>query len=418
MNKIQNNKLTVKRTPSAVLTFFLLGFLLLFNCQETQKKYAEASSAEGGKGEFIMKPFRVLIIIGDQWTDPQSYNIDARRVNGPDFIDVATMLKIWGVPFDVLRLDEQRLQINRFLDGEAKPDYGCIIWMADPEKIQGFSRNYHALKHAVNNYGISMIVLFDYIKAPEVARLSGINLHNITETQLVSKTDKLVISGDHFITSGLKGTVLPDGKLMAHSSIPQANGITDSIQNKLNDIQVIGLTNCTASDSATVLGKIGDNPQIVVRDLKNNAKVIWIGGGRDWFRKYPVMRDILRKALVYSIGYGVFNDTFENGFIFIMDDVGCSEHAWSLRWHYPTPSKDTLIKYLIKPLEKHGLMMVQNITPGYADPINKIIVSPWTVKPFRDIFGNWQDYGSTREGLAEGLEEESLRFRLTGPGHT
>ena len=112
---------------------------------------------------------------------------------------------------------------------------------------------------------------------------------------------------------------------------------------------------------------------------------------------------IFRKALVYSIGYGVFNDNFDNGFIFIMDDVGCGEHSYSLRWHYPTPAKDTLIKYLIEPLEKYGFMMVQNITPGFANPENKIIESPWTVKPFKDRFGNWQDYGSTKEGLDEGL---------------
>jgi hypothetical protein len=86
-----------------------------------------------------------------------------------------------------------------------------------------------------------------------------------------------------------------------------------------------------------------------------------------------------------------------------MDDVGCSEHAWSLTWHYPTPAKDTLIKYLIEPLEKCGKMMVQNITPGFANPEKKLIESSWDVPPFTDIFGNWQDYGSTKEGLDEGL---------------
>ncbi len=50
------------------------------------------------------KPFRVLVIIGDQWTDPMSYNIDPFRVKGDDFLDVVTMLKIWGVPFDIFVL--------------------------------------------------------------------------------------------------------------------------------------------------------------------------------------------------------------------------------------------------------------------------------------------------------------------------
>ncbi len=92
------------------------------------------------------KPFRVLVVIGDQWTDPFSYNIDTRRVRGREFTDVVSMLKVWGVPFDILRLDEQRLQINRFLDGMAKPKYGSIIWMADPEKLEGSSAHYPDVK--------------------------------------------------------------------------------------------------------------------------------------------------------------------------------------------------------------------------------------------------------------------------------
>ena len=48
--------------------------------------------------------------------------------------------------------------------------------------------------------------------------------------------------------------------------------------------------------------------------------------------------------------------------------------------------------------------MVQCITSGYLDLEKKMIVSPWTVKPFRDIYGNWQDYGSSKEGLDEGIK--------------
>jgi hypothetical protein len=48
-------------------------------------------------------------------------------------------------------------------------------------------------------------------------------------------------------------------------------------------------------------------------------------------------------------------------------------------------------------------MMVQNITPGFANPETHMIECSWSVKPFKDIFGNWQDYGSTKAGLEEGL---------------
>ncbi len=384
-------------------SFFLLLSALISGCIRTDKKATDISELKEVNNTIKLKPFRVLVIIGDQWTDPMSYNIDPSRVRGTDFIDVINMLKIWGVPFDILRLDEQRLQINRFLDGEAKPNYGCVIWMADPDKLKGFSANYKTLERAVKEYGISMIALFDYIKSKEIADLVGVTCSGITSMQMGMNSRAYSISGGHFITSVADSVLLPDQNLNARTSIPDANGSTPAGADSTAERTFVNVVRCTASDSIKVLGMVGNIPQIVVRDINKETKVVWIGGGKDWFRKYQVMREIFRKALVYSIGYGIFNDNFENGFIFIMDDIGCSEHAWSLRWHYPTPRKDTLIKYLIEPLEKYGFIMVQNITPGYANPEKQIIESPWTVKPFEDIFGNWQDYGSTKEGLDEGL---------------
>ena len=143
-------------------------------CSLKLRPFRKFESVSVEKSQQIdLKPFRVLVIIGDQWTDPLSYAIDGRRVKSEDFLDVINMLKIWGVPFDILRLDQQRLQINRFLDGAAKPNYGCIVWMADPAILTGSSANYETLKRAVNEYGISLIGLFDYIKTDQVAELFG-----------------------------------------------------------------------------------------------------------------------------------------------------------------------------------------------------------------------------------------------------
>jgi len=386
-----------------IISFVLLILAGIMSCSQTDKKPSSASGPKEKALNINVKPFRVLVIIGDQWTDPMSYNIDPTRVKDEDFLDVVTMLKIWGVPFDILRLDEQRLQISRFLDGLARANYGCMIWMADPDQLQGYSANYKTLERAVNEYGISLIALTDYIKTDAVAGLIGIDFNEISKLELDGKNKKFTITGDHFITSQVAGLSLPDNKQLAGSSIPEANGITVENTKAQDDMSTINMVNCTVTGSAEVLGKIGEIPQLVVRDINNDTKAIWIGGGHDWFRKYPAMRKIFRKALVYSIGYGVFNDNFENGFICIMDDVGCAEHTYSLTWHYPTPPKDTLIKFLIEPLEKYGFMMVQNITPGYANPETKMIESPWTIPPFKDIFGNWQDFRSTKEGLDEGL---------------
>ena len=138
------------------------------------------------------KPYRVLLIIGDQWNDPGSYNIDSTRVSGEDFRDVVTMLKIWGIPFDILRLDQQRLQVNRFLNGVAQPNYACVIWMAEPDKLKGYSANYKTLRRAVLDYGMSLIALFDYIKNPDVAKLLGVDYKGLTTTAVKDKKDSLV----------------------------------------------------------------------------------------------------------------------------------------------------------------------------------------------------------------------------------
>ena len=91
----------------------------------------------------VLRPYRVLVVIGNQWNDPGSYRIDEQTQLGgrssgsnKDFRDIITMLKIWGIPFDILRLDQQRLQINRFLNGTAELNYSCLIWMANPDCLK------------------------------------------------------------------------------------------------------------------------------------------------------------------------------------------------------------------------------------------------------------------------------------------
>src|SRR5512133_4191763 len=162
----------IKRSVFIMLTLFITisGFQ---SCKQVDTKNNVAKSEPVTIKS--LKPFKVLVVIGDQWTDPMSYSIDPTRVKDEDFLDVVTMLKIWGIPFDILRLDQQRLQINRFLDGEAKPNYGCVIWMADPAKLKGYSANFETLRQAVEDYGISMIGLFDYINNDKIASLCGIS---------------------------------------------------------------------------------------------------------------------------------------------------------------------------------------------------------------------------------------------------
>ncbi|MHC4357047.1 MAG: hypothetical protein ACYS0H_30485 [Planctomycetota bacterium] len=227
---------------------------------------------------------------------------------------------------------------------------------------------------------MSFIALFDHVTTREISDLLGVDYQGISGSPAQGGNAALTISREHYLTAGSVGTVLPAD--------------TDA-QSRI--------IRCAARPGTTVLGTIAGYPQLVVRDIGDQTKVVWIGGGRDWFGKSAVMRRLFRQALVYCVGYGLFNDSFENALIFVMDDMGASEHAYSLRWHYPTPSKEDIIKYLVEPLAENGLVMVQNVTPGYADPVTRMVRNPWTVEKFTDPFGNVQDYGSTKEGLDEGL---------------
>ena len=78
-------------------------------------------------------PYRFLLVISDQWKDPASYLIEG----GGEFQTLVSLLKTWGLPIDILRLDQQRLDRYYLLDREGRPRYGTIIWDAGPTGMEG-----------------------------------------------------------------------------------------------------------------------------------------------------------------------------------------------------------------------------------------------------------------------------------------
>src|ERR1700739_3456652 len=73
-----------------------------------------------------LKPYRVLIVISDQWKDPRSFLVSG----GGEFQTIVTLFKSWGIPFDILRLDQTIMDPNQFTDVAGRPRYGAIIWDA------------------------------------------------------------------------------------------------------------------------------------------------------------------------------------------------------------------------------------------------------------------------------------------------
>src|SRR5574341_435124 len=82
-------------------------------------------------------------------------------------------LKTWGLPFEILRLDQQRLDRYHLLDRDGRPRYGTIIWDASSGGTEG--KDLSLLPSLVKDFGVNLVVLGDTVAAPEVAALAGLD---------------------------------------------------------------------------------------------------------------------------------------------------------------------------------------------------------------------------------------------------
>jgi len=345
----------------------------------------------------IFNPYRVLLVIGDQWNDPASFLVEVPaakglsydssvRPKGTDFAQLVVMLKSWGVPFDIACLDQESLTINHFLDPDGKALYGCIIWAADPE-ADILSQNYSVLEEAVEKHGISLVALFDRIKTPEIEALLGIKYLGYNMTH-----DLIETAGDHYLTRGLGpqlGPTTPYG--YAHR------------------------TRVEAEKDAQVLARQGKYPALTLRELTSGARAVWIGGDNLVMFEDQAWREILRRAITYSVGYSLFK-TWENHCILVMDDPGGAQCAWLDHWHYPTLTREEIRARLIEPLKKHGAKLVINVIPGFVNEASRSIELSFQQK-FTDQFGVVQDFISTKEGLDDGVREGVFEIQSHGWTH-
>ena len=168
----------MKRKNRGVLTLsVLLGFLIFIP--------ASGLSSDPVSGK--LKPFRVLVVIGDQWQDPASYMVDIPKTTGAysgydaapeitgeaDFHHLCILLKSWGIPFDVVRLDQQFLDRYMFMDMQDKPRYGTVIWAVNKtDKL--LHPDYSIVSEMVKEHGMGIIALSDRIYQPEIQSLLGL----------------------------------------------------------------------------------------------------------------------------------------------------------------------------------------------------------------------------------------------------
>jgi hypothetical protein len=330
-------------------------------------------------------PYRFLLVVSNQWKDPASYLIEG----GGGFQLVVTLLKTWGLPFDILRLDQQRLDRYHLIDREGQPLYGTIIWDADPSGLEGKDLSF--LPTLVNEFGLNLVILGDTVSAPEAARLAG--LEYISEYRL---GDGLTFAGEHFITRG----IAERGEEFLAGTEWHVTGSKVAVKD------------------ATVLVKRAHLPYLTVRKVPEGGRVVWLGAhrGSNQISK-QIVRDLFKRSLVWAQGYALYTE-YPKSVILFMDDFGTSDRTYLSYWHYRTLNEEDIRKGLIEPLKRHRAVLNQDLLTGYVDRKARRIVNPWKQQVIDEIDGKtFHDYVSAKRGLDAGLQDGVFEIQCHGYTH-
>ncbi|MEA1997281.1 MAG: hypothetical protein U9N45_06555 [Gemmatimonadota bacterium] len=344
-------------------------------------------------------PYRVLLVIGDQWDDPASFLIDIARASevsddktfrpeNADLVQLVVMLKSWGIPFDIARLDQEILDINYFLGPDGKPLYGCILWAADPTSKNLMHQDYSVLKAAVAEHGISLVALSNRIKDPVIEELLGVRYLGYNMS-----SDDIATDGRHFITRGMEPLVVEVGP----------------------PIYYLHRVKAEAAPDVKVLARHGKYPAVTMRKAGGNARAIWIGGDTKLMFEQQGLRTVLRRALTCAVGYSLFK-TWENRVIIAMDDPGGAQSAYLDHWNYPALTREQIRRRLIEPLKAHNAKLVMNVVPGFVNDEKRRVELSFQ-QDFTDFFGKRQNHVSTKQGLEDGMREGVFEIQSHGWTH-
>jgi len=329
-------------------------------------------------------PYRFLLVVSDQWKDPASYVIE----DGGEFQILAALMKSWGLPFEILRLDQQRLDKYHLLDRDGRPRYSTIIWDAGPGDFEG--KGLGLVPELVKQHGVNLVVLGDAVAVPEISELAGVRY----VSDFVSP-DTLALAREHFITRGLEGrekSFLRPGQYWP------------------------GLK--AVAPDATVLITRGPHPFLTAREWSGGGRVAWLGAHRASAQiQGQVVRDLLKRSLVWTQGYALYRE-YPHCLILFMDDMGTSDKSFLPYWHYRTPTEEEIRTGLIEPLKRRNAALVQNVNTGFVDRSTGRILIPWQQRVVDAIDPNTvHDYASTKRGLDAGVREGVFEIQSHGWTH-
>jgi len=330
-------------------------------------------------------PYRFLLVISDQWKDPASYVIEA----GGEFPVIVSLLKSWGLPFDILRLDQERFDRYYLLDREGQPRYGTIIWDAGPGELK--EKGVELLGALVRDQGVNLVAVGDTVAVREVGRLAG--LEYVSEYALA--TD-LAVAREHFISRDLKGReeeFLPGGG-----------------RQRGDKVMVRG---------ATVVVRRGTLPFLTIREYDKGGRVAWIDAHRPSAQlARQIVRDLFKRCLVWAQGYALYHE-YAKSIILEMHDAGASDKTFLPYWHYPNLTEEQIRDRIITPLKRHQAVLAQVVNTGYVDRKTERILNPWKQERVLDELDGKtiHDYASLKRGLDAGLREGVFEIQSHGWTH-
>ncbi|HWB87494.1 MAG TPA: hypothetical protein VG675_25350 [Bryobacteraceae bacterium] len=313
-------------------------------------------------------PYRFLLVVGNQWEDPASFLID----RSSEFQMTAALLKSWGLPFDIMRLDQQVPDRYHMLDRDGQSRYGTIIWDAP----DGNGRDLSLLAD-LNAQGVNFLILGDTIKTGDIARLAGVRFISDYKAD-----DEARLDPAHFITRALAGR---EKELLA------------KVEYDYEGYKVV-------PETAKAIGFRGAIPFLTVREGPGHGRIVWVGVQRSPAEfQNQLVRDLLKRSLVWAQGYAVYAE-YGRAMILFTDDWGTSDKTYLPYWHYKTPTEEEIRTGLIEPLQKHHAVMDLNVNTGFVDRKTHRILSPWKQRVVDQIDGKTiQDYASTKRGIDDGL---------------
>jgi hypothetical protein len=342
-------------------------------------------------------PYRFLLVINDQWEDPASEFID----KAGELSMLCTLLKSWGLPFDLYRLDQQRFDAYHLLDRAGRPRHSTIIWNAPGAKLDPEAAK--LLRTLVSEQSVGMVACSDSVELPVIAELAGVSVNG-----RYKNADALAFAGEHFITRGLS------------AQKPPAATVSKLLRNKWTATaaaEVAGVE--VKATAAGVIARRGEHPFLTAREIAGGGRVAWLDAERTTAQIHSqITRDLLKRTLVWTNGYALYAE-YPHSVLLAMDDMGAADKTFYEGWHYPTLTEEQIRAGLIEPLRQRGAVLTENVVTGFVDRRTRRVLNPWELRNVVDELDPAivHDFASTKRGLDAGVKAGVFEIQCHGWTH-